>query len=187
MGSSKEWALMANAVDETLMKNRIVSWLGEQMGLQFTPQMVPVDVVMKGSFGSDTYLGSYCLSELVDVEENRVNIKELKKSNKDEEGEYNISGGYLISLYNDTQDFDEPQNSVFKTDAGIEYFIRTPEYEGEDSSELTDGQNRQREYISSYIQRIENLIMGPDSIDEETHDEIASLIIRAQLMLSITP
>jgi len=176
MGSSKEWALMANASDITLMKNRIISWLGEEMGLQFTPQMVPVDVVMKGSYGSETYLGSYCLSELVAVEENRVNIKELKKSNKDEEGEYNISGGYLISLYNASQDSDEPGNSVFRTDAGIEYFIRTPEYEGEDSSELTEGQNKQREYISKYIQDIENLIMTPETIDEETHNRIGEMM-----------
>jgi len=176
MGSSKEWALMANASDITLMKNRIISWLGEEMGLQFTPQMVPVDVVMKGSYGSETYLGSYCLSELVAVEENRVNIKELKKSNKDEEGEYNISGGYLISLYNASQDSDEPGNSVFRTDAGIEYFIRTPEYEGEDSSELTEGQNKQREYISKYIQDIENLIMTHETIDEETHNRIGEMM-----------
>ena len=71
MGSSKEWGLIANASDMTLMKNRIINWLGEQMSLQFTPRMVPVDVVMKGSYGSETYLGSYCLSELVDVEKNR--------------------------------------------------------------------------------------------------------------------
>lgn len=176
MGSSKEWALLANAEDETLMKNRIVSWLGEQMGLQFTPEMVPVDVVMKGSYGSESYLGSYCLSELVSVEENRVNIKELKKSNAEEEGEFNISGGYLISFYNETQDSDEPRNAVFRTENGLEYYIRTPEYEGDDSSELKEGQNRQREYISRYIQDVENLIMTPGSIDEETHNEIAGLM-----------
>ena len=49
MGKNKEWALMANANDETLLKNRIVSWLGERMGFEYTPQMIPVDVVMIGS------------------------------------------------------------------------------------------------------------------------------------------
>ena len=176
MGSSKEWGLIANAEDMTLMKNRIISRLGEQMGLQFTPQMVPVDVVMKGSYGSETYLGSYCLSELVDVEENRVNIKELKKNNKDEEGKNNITGGYLISLYNEAQDSEEPRNSVFRTDSGIEYFIRVPEYTGDDSSGLTEGQNKQREYISKYIRDIDNLIMKPDTIDEETHNRIGAVM-----------
>ena len=160
MGKSKEWGLIANASDTTLMKNRIISWLGEQMGLQFTPQMVPVDVVMKGSYGSETYLGSYCLSELIDVEENRVNIND----------------GYLISLYNASQDADEPQNSVFKTDAGVEYFIRTPEFKGDDISDLTEDQKDQRDYISKYIQDIEDLIMKPEAIDEETHNRIGEMM-----------
>ena len=176
MGSCKEWALMAAAWDITLMKNRIVSWLGEQMDMPFTPQMVPVDLVMKGSYGSETYLGTYYISELVDADENRVDIKKLKKNTTEETGENNISGGYLISLYNDSQDSDEPRNAVFKTDGGIEYYIRAPEYEGNDSSELTEGQNKQREYISRYIQHIEDLITEPDAIDEAAHNEIAGLL-----------
>ena len=160
MGSSKEWGLIANASDMTLMKNRIINWLGEQMSLQFTPRMVPVDVVMKGSYGSETYLGSYCLSELVDVEKNRINIKD----------------GYLLSLYNPSQDSDEPGNSVFKTGSGMEYFIKKPEYEGEDSSELTEEQNAQREYISGYIQNIDDLIMKPDTIDKAAHDRISEVM-----------
>lgn len=134
MGKSKEWALMANALEITLMKNRIISWLGEHMGMPFTPQMVPVDLVLRGSSGTELYLGSYTLSETVDVEESRVDIKKLKKNTEAETGENNITGGYLISLYNNTQDSDEPRNAVFQTDGGLEYYIRTPEYEGDDSS-----------------------------------------------------
>lgn len=42
MGESEDWALLANSYDKTLMRNRITSWLGEQMsgeagGLEFNP------------------------------------------------------------------------------------------------------------------------------------------------------
>ena len=80
MGESKEWALMANAMDPTLIKNRITSWLGDRMGFAWSPQMVPVDVVMIGSESGREYLGSYCLSELVDIEPSRLALDELGKN-----------------------------------------------------------------------------------------------------------
>ena len=48
LGSNKHWVLIANAMDESLMKDRITAWLGDEMGFPFTPRGVPVDVVMVG-------------------------------------------------------------------------------------------------------------------------------------------
>ena len=142
MGESREWALMANARDSTLIKNRITSWLGEELGLAYTPQMVPVDVYMQGTRSEDyingKYLGSYYLSELVQVEESRVNIETPKKKDTTEP---NITGGYLMSFYNEMQDSDQPESNVFKTKAGVELINEDPEYVDE---ELTAGQEAQR-------------------------------------------
>ena len=178
MGKSKEYALMANSRDLTLMKNRIASWLGDAVGLKFTPQMIPVDVVLRGSRGTEMYLGSYCLSELVDVGKNRVNIKEIDQdvTSEDEADDPNITGGYLISIYTDSQNGDEPRNVVFKTDAGVEMFIRVPEYEGDTEDTLSEGEKKQISYIKDYIQTLEDLIMKPEVIDAETHEQIASMM-----------
>ncbi len=46
----------------SLIKNRITYWLGDQLGMRYTPQTVPVEVVMEGA-NSREYLGTYCLSE----------------------------------------------------------------------------------------------------------------------------
>ena len=183
MGKSKEWALIANSIDITLMKNRITSWLGSQMNMPFTPQMIPVDVVMKGSRGSVSYLGSYNLSELVNVEDSRVAVRELNSgtSSGDETDDPNITGGYLLSFYNEGQDDDEPQNSVFRTKDGVEFLVREPSYEGDQEEELTEEMNTQRRYIREYIQTVEDLILQLKTADSdesrnELHNRIADLM-----------
>ena len=178
MGANKEWALLANAADITLMKNRIMSWLGEQMEMPFTPQMIPVDVVMKGSKGSIRYLGNYCLCEVINIGESRVAINDRLERNtetEDKADDPNVTGGYLISMYGDMQD-DEPLNSVVRTDAGVEFCIHVPSYEGEEESVLTEGEKKQLRYLKEYFQKLENLILQPDRIDGATHEKIAEMM-----------
>ncbi len=119
--------------------------------------MVPVDVYMQGTRSEDyingKHLGSYYLSELVQVESSRVNIETPKKKDTTEP---NITGGYLMSFYNEMQDSDQPESNVFKTKAGVELINEDPEYVDE---ELTAGQEAQRAYIQNYIQELEDLIM----------------------------
>ena len=45
MGKSKTWVLLANYYDDSLMRNRLVSWLGEMTGLEYTPEGVFTEVV----------------------------------------------------------------------------------------------------------------------------------------------
>ena len=74
MGKSKEWALMANYYDDSIIHNRITYWLGKQIGMPYNMEGVPVDVVMQGA-GDPVYLGCYDLSELVEVDASRVAIE----------------------------------------------------------------------------------------------------------------
>ena len=43
MGKNKHWVLIANFYDTSLTVDRLVGWIGEQMGIAFTPRAVPVD------------------------------------------------------------------------------------------------------------------------------------------------
>ena len=174
MGKSREWALLAGTLDHTLIKNRVTSLLGQSLSFEYTPQMVPVDLVMIG-VGDDgetaSYLGSYLLSELVGIDKNRVDIDEIKKKAA---AEPDITGGYLLSFYNEMQKT-EDESTHFKTDAGVELMIEEPEYEGL-PEELPASQKAQREYIKGYIQALEDLIVKPETIDEETHNKIAAMM-----------
>ena len=59
LGKDKDWALLANDFDKTLIRNRITSWLGDEIGLPFTPQSVPADFVMIGVDGDDETYREY--------------------------------------------------------------------------------------------------------------------------------
>lgn len=49
MGSGKKWALVANHYDRSLLRNTVALGLGQQFdGLAFTPDAVPVDVIVNG-------------------------------------------------------------------------------------------------------------------------------------------
>ena len=90
MGKSKTWVLLANYFDDSLMRNWLVQWLGEQVGLEYTPQGVFVEVVMNGD-----YLGNYYLCEQVEVSKHRVAIDELKQEDTERP---EIQGGYLLEF-----------------------------------------------------------------------------------------
>ena len=173
MGECKTWELIANAFDPTLIKNRITYYLGAKMGMPYTPQCVPVEVVMKGKNGSE-YLGTYCLTEGVKVEKNRVGIAELDKDDSDISGDANITGGYLLSFYSERQNADESPSTVFTTKGGQTLINDTPSYASEDA--LTAGEKAQREYIRNYIQELEDLILTEGEIDKATHDKIADMM-----------
>ena len=67
MGSAKKWLLLANAYDETNMKNKIVLDLAQKLFSDWSPQGEFVDVYMNGR-----YNGLYLLTEKIEVKENRV-------------------------------------------------------------------------------------------------------------------
>ena len=172
MGANTEWGLIANSMDDTLLKNRITYWLGEQIGIPYTPRLIPVDVVMQGSSFGTKYLGSYYLSELTAVGDNRVEIQKLGKKVTEENPEVNpnITGGYLFSMYAQGQNGDEPQSNRFTTPSGNTFIHHTPEFTSED---LTAGQQKQRSYLQNYVNSLDDLIMNTAQTDTAWHEAIA--------------
>lgn len=170
LGKNKHWVLVANAMDESLLRDRITAWLGDEMGFAFTPRGVPVDVVLTGSEFGSKYLGSYYFSENVRVDENRVNIAELGEQDTDPSV---ITGGYLIQ--NGVQvRLGSPD--VFFTERGANWATNTPSFDteevggalrgtedGEDAfagTELGDAykNSAQQDYIRSTVQQFEDVL-----------------------------
>ena len=174
MGADKEWALMANYFDQSFLKNRITSWLSDQLDFSFSPQMVPVELVMKGNSGSE-YFGLYYLSEFVSTGKNRLDLTAPGENVTEETGDDNITGDYLVPFYTDTQNSDEPASTVFSTEGSIDLFVKEPTFD-DTQGELTPGRLAQRDYIKNYIQNVENLIVKPTVIDAAAHAKIDALM-----------
>ena len=71
LGKAKNYVLLANHLDPTLMLNSVAFKIGRLLELPFTNHAIHVDVVLNG-----IYKGSYLLTEQIEVKENRVDLDE---------------------------------------------------------------------------------------------------------------
>ncbi|MGN0223238.1 MAG: CotH kinase family protein [Muribaculaceae bacterium] len=90
---SKHYALLAAAGDDMgFMRDPIGFYLSKLLGLPWSPEIRPVEVVLNGD-----YIGLYFLTETVRVDKNRVNIVEQADEATDPE---EITGGWLVEKDN---------------------------------------------------------------------------------------
>ncbi len=143
MGKNKHWTLLANAFDETLLRNKLTYYMGEQLGLAYTPKSLPVDVVMNGK-----YLGSYFLCEQVRIGKSRVDIDELTAEDNEEP---EVTGGYLFSI----PEGNESAENLFTTERGASFAFQNPQFTAEET-----GTPEQKAYLSDYLQETENAIFS---------------------------
>lgn len=69
MGQAKKWLLLANAADDSLMRNQLVYRMAEKLDMEFVPSFKYVDLWIDGE-----YLGNYLLGEKVEIGESRLNL-----------------------------------------------------------------------------------------------------------------
>ena len=72
-GKSKKWVLLANQVDRTLLRNKIMYDLGLETGLTNIPNSEFVDLFVNGE-----YIGNYLLSDKIETGSTRVNLSNEK-------------------------------------------------------------------------------------------------------------
>lgn len=73
MGAARNWLLISNAFDPSLLRNYITYDLAKEIGLEYSPESVFVDWYADGE-----YQGSYLLCEKIEVEKDRVAIANLE-------------------------------------------------------------------------------------------------------------
>ncbi len=110
--AEKNWVLLANYIDHSLMCNAFAMKTGQLLDMPFTHHMIPVDVTLNGKL-----LGNYMLTEHKEVTENRINI------GKD---------GWLIEL--DTY-YDQPPWQFISKVFSLPVMIQFPELDKMDESE----------------------------------------------------
>ncbi|GAA4433576.1 hypothetical protein GCM10023091_07270 [Ravibacter arvi] len=95
---AKNWVLLANHAEKTLVRNSLALELSRYMGLPYSSPFRYVDVILNGDF-----IGSYLLTDHMEVRSGRVDIEEGQPAS--------VPGAYLVEL--DGFAWQEP------------YFIRT--------------------------------------------------------------
>lgn len=74
MEASRKWNLISNCFDPSLLRNHITYELADRIGLAYSPDSVFVDWYANGE-----YQGSYLLCERVEVDKNRVAVRDLEE------------------------------------------------------------------------------------------------------------
>lgn len=177
MGKSKKFSLLANYIDNSLVKNKLVCDLADTIGINFSSKSQIVDLFINGN-----YFGNYTLIERVEVAENRVEINNLEEQNEElnenippedaplggvrgndahknpgtikysvlENNPDDITGGYLLE-YELPERYSE-ESSGFVSDYGQTIIVKSPEFASKE----------QVEYISKYYQEFEDAVLSDD-------------------------
>ena len=151
MGKNKHWALLANRYDYSMIRNRLVSYMGERLGMAYTPKMLPVDLVINGE-----YAGSYYLAETVRIGSGRVDIDELTA---DDNEEPEVTGGYLLAMTDGF--FKEPAlaANTYSTGDREKFWFEAPQFFSLDEND-TLGTPEQKKYITDYLQKVSDAVYG---------------------------
>ena len=150
MKKSKHFALLAHADDSNdrkgFMRNAVGFELSRMIGMTYTPDARPLEVVLNGD-----YIGLYFLTEHIRVDKDRVNIVEQEDEETDNE---KITGGWLVEIDNYDDDPHITIKEGGKTTMWITY--KTPEV-------LSP---QQEQYLIEQMKLIDNLVYGDKNLDE---------------------
>ena len=144
ISKNKNWAVLANYSDKTLLRNTVAMELSRILGMKWTPEMKSVEVYLNGD-----YQGCYSFSQHKEVSKDKVNIEVVTES--DNEGEA-LTGGYYIEI-----DGSQDEDFCFWTQVGIPVMMSDPEVPT----------TQQREYIKKLFSDFETALYSDNFRDPQ--------------------
>jgi hypothetical protein len=145
---AKNWVLLANYADKTLMRNAVAFKISEMVGLEFTPSVKFIDLYM-----NDEFSGNYMLTDQIEVDEKRVNVEEQETTDIQEP---EVTGGYLLEI----DGFAASELKWFTSSQGLKITIKYPK----DDEIVAE----QETYIRNYINTFESKLFSANFKNPET-------------------
>lgn len=142
---AKNWALINNYSDKTLMRNIVAFHISETFGMPYTPFCKAVDLFFNGE-----YKGCYQLADKIEVKKGRVNIQEMDSA--DIAGEA-LTGGYLFEM-NDQGLYEK---NWIRSSRNVWVVLHCP-----DPDEMVP---EQKAYIRNFYQDMENAAYAASASD----------------------
>ena len=142
---AKNWTLINNYGDKTLMRNIVAFHVSEVCRMPYTPFCRPVDVLVNGE-----YKGCYQLCDKIEVKKGRVSIDEMTPT--DLAGNA-LSGGYLWEI----DGYANQEPSPYYSPHGVPVTLHSP-----DNDEIVPAQ---RSYFENYYRTMENAVYKSSAND----------------------
>jgi len=187
MGKAKKWILLGNHLDKSLVRNQLNFDMARYAGLPYTPDCRQISLYI-----NNEYMGTYLLTERVEIDDDRVDIRDLEKETEKmnekplesypvterrdaARGTYkgyqipnepeDITGGYLIEFEHNSDHYGETPTAYY-TRHKMFLAIHSPEYCSE----------KQIAYITGLMQSFENAIFSEDGRDPETGKHYSDIV-----------
>lgn len=157
--NAKNWVLMANHADKTLLRNATAAFIGEQLGLPFNPGARFADLVL-----NDTYLGSYQITDFIDIRKHRVDITE--QDTIAVEGS-DITGGYLI----EADGFAGGEAVNFRSSWGVPIEVKSPDEDVINQAQI----NYIRDFVNTFEKSLDNKVFKDAQLGYRSHVDTLSL------------
>lgn len=187
LGESKDYVLLAEYGDISLLQNRAAMELAGRTTENYEPEAEHIDLYVNGE-----YMGVYLLCEGISLGENRLELTDLEyetdllngrelslyepyaetaEDSTMEKGYEipanppDISGGYLLELEYHGR-YETEETTGFRTDRDWSLVIKEPTY----------ASREQVEYIRERFQQAENAMYAPDWVDSDTGLALEELV-----------
>jgi hypothetical protein len=144
LGAERDWALLANAVDESQLRTYAAMQASSMTSLAYTPSVRHIEVVLNGQ-----YHGVYMLTEHQEVGEDRIDITEMEDT--DNAG-IEVTGGYRLEIDARLEENREPG---WRTTQNVPVVVKDPD----------PATPQQWAYITSHVQAFENALFAPNFAD----------------------
>ena len=142
--AERDWALLANAIDESQLRTYAAMTASEMTDLPYTPAVRHVEVVLNGQ-----YNGIYVLTEHQEIGPDRVDITEMEDT--DNSG-VEVTGGYRLEIDFRLEENNEPG---FRTSRNVPLVIKDPD----------PATPEQKNYIRGFVNSFEAALFGPNFTD----------------------
>ena len=142
---AKNWTLINNYGDKTLMRNIVAFHVSEVCRMPYTPFCRPVDVLVNGE-----YKGCYQLCDKIEVKKGRVSIDEMTPTDLADNA---LSGGYLWEI----DGYANQEPSPYYSPHGVPVTLHSP-----DNDEIVPAQ---RSYFENYYRTMENAVYKSSAND----------------------
>ena len=154
MKKQRNWALLADYFDRSLMRNKLVFSLGNSSvfadGIKWTPSGQHVEVYL-----NDAYVGVYLLTEDIRIDPARLDIKKMSSS----AAVNDLDGGYIVEVDVRLDCFNDGViNLQHRTPKGVLVCEDTP-----DEGSITQNQLA---YIMNLLDSVEQDLFGPKKMDQ---------------------
>ncbi len=160
MGNARKWVLVTVHSDKTMLHNYLTQECAEWLGLPGTCDNEYVDVVANGK-----YVGTYVLTEKIEIGKNRIDVAEGKSALFEIEMVYRHTCDLCVVMYENERD---PSNSVH---------LRFKEYKGKDVEDLTEEERREAlKKYKKFFGDLEDAMKGGSMEELEQYIDVDSFV-----------